>query len=174
MTNRGHHLWWKSSKEKWKQWTGSSPRAGLREQRRPTSRWEQGWCRGDAPRVSSLHLACAQGEGGWSGVWQGSGGWRVGVGPWVGQDVVTQEFWLKEGPLLQREKERKNWENITWMWNESLSWESHPRKSTSVTRREMASMGSEDGGTVYPIVFPFENGRSASRRNRTPWWVDMS
>ena len=55
-----------------------------------------------------------------------------------------------------------------------MNQESQPRRSTSLARRVTAFMGRGDGGLVFPIVSPLENGRSVSRRNRTPWEVDFS
>lgn len=93
--DRGHHLRWKPSKEKRKQWTGSFLHAELWEQRRPTFKREQGLCSGDAPgcphwtwpghreKKAGLRL----GE-----LWQGSGGLADWSGPRVGQNVATQKF----------------------------------------------------------------------------------
>ena len=55
-----------------------------------------------------------------------------------------------------------------------MNQESQPRNSTSLPRRGSAFMGREDGGSVFPIVSPLENGRSISRRNRAPWELDFS
>ena len=170
--DRGHHLWWKPSKEKRKQWTGSFLHAELWEYRRPALKREQGLCSGDAPGCPHWTWPVHREEkaGLWPGeLWQGSGG--AGGLEWSSGRTGCGH---PETLYLGRSRGRKEGKTERIESGCGMNQESQPRKSTSLARRVTAFMGRGDGGLVFPIVSPLENGRSVSRRNRTPWEVDFS